>query len=180
MKELFELFVTFLKIGGLTFGGGYVMLPIIQKEVVDIKGWATDSEIVDCFAVAQCTPGAISVNAASLIGYRRRGIPGAIFSTAGLVLPSLVIIIVIASFIQNFSELPAVKSAFAGIRVVVAVFVVNAVIRLLKSTLTDKICGCIFALSFIAAAFLNVSPILIIVFASIAGIVLKGIGGKKS
>ncbi len=116
MKELFTLFWTFCKIGGLTFGGGYAMLPMIQKEIVENKKWATDEEVMNYYAVGQCTPGVIAVNTASFIGYKIKGIPGAVFATVGVVFPSLLIIMTIAFFLQNFAELTIVKEAFAAVR----------------------------------------------------------------
>ena len=113
MKELLDMFFTFARIGGLTFGGGYAMLPMLQKEVVEHRGWATEDELMDYYAVGQCTPGVIAVNTATFIGYKQRGVIGAIFATLGVVFPSLVIIITIAAFVSNFADLPAVKNAFA-------------------------------------------------------------------
>ena len=107
MKELFELFWMFFRIGGFTFGGGYAMLPMIQHEIVEKRKWATDEEIMNYYAVGQCTPGVIAVNTATFIGYKRKGIPGGIFATLGVIAPSIVIITVIAAFIGNFSHIPA-------------------------------------------------------------------------
>ena len=119
MKELFDLFWTFCKIGALTFGGGYAMLPLIQREIVENKKWSTEKEILDYYAVGQCTPGVIAVNTATFIGYKLRGIIGGIVATLGVIFPSIVIILIIATFLQNFADLAIVQSAFAGIRVAV-------------------------------------------------------------
>lgn len=116
MKELLDMFLTFARIGGFTFGGGYAMLPMLQKEVVNGRHWATDEELMDYYAIGQCTPGIIAVNTATFVGYKNRGIPGAIAATLGVIAPSLVIIMIIAAFISNFIELSFVSSAFAGIR----------------------------------------------------------------
>ena len=132
MRELIDMFLTFARIGGLTFGGGYAMLPMLQKEVVEKKHWATEDELMDYYAVGQCTPGVIAVNTATFVGYRRRGIAGGIFATAGVVAPSLVIITLIAAFIRNFAELAAVKNAFAGLRVCVCVLIFNAERRMCR------------------------------------------------
>ena len=114
MKELFDLFWTFCKIGALTFGGGYAMLPLIQREIVENKKWSTEKEILDYYAVGQCTPGVIAVNTATFIGYKLRGIIGGIVATLGVIFPSIVIILIIATFLQNFADLAIVQSAFAG------------------------------------------------------------------
>ncbi len=122
-----ELFWTFAKIGAFTFGGGYAMLPMIQAEVVSKKHWATDDDILDYFAVGQCTPGVIAVNTASFVGYYRKGIPGCIAATLGVIFPSLVIILVIAALLSSFASIPLVQHALGGIRIAVAVLIVQAV-----------------------------------------------------
>ena len=127
MKELLDLFLTFARIGGLTFGGGYAMLPMLQKEVVERRGWATNEELMDYYAIGQCTPGIIAVNTATFVGNRTRGAVGGVVATLGVVFPSLVIITIIAAFIRNFADLAVVKNAFAGIRVCVFVLILNAV-----------------------------------------------------
>ena len=112
---LWQLFVSFARVGVLTFGGGYAMIPMLEREIVDRRGWATSEELMDYYAVGQCTPGVIAVNTATFIGYKTAGNLGGIVATLGVVFPSLLIISVIAGIIQNFSDIPAVKSAFAGI-----------------------------------------------------------------
>ena len=128
MSELFTLFLAFARIGGLTFGGGYAMLPMLQKEVVEKYHWATEEELMDYYAIGQCTPGVIAVNTATFVGQKRRGVVGGIFATLGVVAPSLVIVCIIAAFISNFADLPAVQNAFAGVRVCVCVLIFNAVV----------------------------------------------------
>lgn len=110
LKEMADLFFTFARIGGLTFGGGYAMLPMLQKEVVENRGWATEEELTDYYAIGQCTPGIIAINTATFVGYRRFGVLGGVVATAGVVFPSLVIITIIAAFISNFADLPDRKS----------------------------------------------------------------------
>ena len=132
MNEYLDLFLTFARIGGLTFGGGYAMLPMLQREVVEKRGWATEGELMDYYAIGQCTPGIIAVNTATFIGHKNKGILGGIIATLGVVFPSLVIITIIAAFISNFAELAVVQNAFAGIRVCVCVLILNAVIKLWK------------------------------------------------
>ena len=137
LKELLTLFLTFAKVGVMTFGGGYAMLPILQREVVENKGWATDEELTDYFAIGQCTPGVIAVNTATFIGQKRRGILGGIAATLGVVFPSLVIIAALAGVITTFSHLTWVQHAFAGIRVCVCVLIFNAVLKLWKGAVKD-------------------------------------------
>ncbi|MGX4599209.1 chromate transporter [Faecalimicrobium sp. JNUCC 81] len=173
MSELFDLFKTFFRIGGLTFGGGYAMLPMLEKEVVEQRKWTTSEELLDYYAVGQATPGIIAVNTATFVGYKVRGIVGAFFATLGVVFPSLVIILIIASFLQNFAQYEVVKYAFSGVRVAVAVLVLNAIINLWKNSVVDKIGVVIFVVTFILGAFLNISPIYIVIGASVLGLILK-------
>ena len=179
MKELFDLFLTFAKVGVMTFGGGMAMLPILQREVVENKKWATDEELTDYFAIGQCTPGIIAVNTATFIGQKRRGILGGIFATLGIVFPSLVIITVLAGLITNFSHLEWVQHAFAGIRVCVCVLIFNAVLKLWKSAVRDAWCGYIFGAVLGFALFTSLSPVIYVLFAAVAGIVIKNLGGGK-
>lgn len=179
MRELVELFITFAKVGVMTFGGGYAMLPILQREVCENKKWATDAEIMDYYAIGQCTPGIIAVNTATFIGNKRKGTVGGIIATLGMVFPSLVIITLIAAVINNFADLAWVQNAFAGIRVCVCVFILNAVIKLWKSAVIDVWTVIIFTLVFLGAVFLNVSPVIYVIAAAIAGIVLTTMGVRK-
>ena len=182
MKELLDMFFTFARIGGLTCGGGYAMLPMLQKEVVEKRGWATEDELMDYYAVGQCTPGVIAVNTATFIGAKQKGILGSIFATAGVISPSIVIIGIIAAFISNFAELAAVKNAFAGIRVCVCVLIFNAVAKLYKKAVIDLPTTVIFVLVFLGSVLFDVSPAVYVVLAGTAGILLKnfsaGKGGK--
>ena len=128
MKKLWRLFLAFARVGVMTFGGGYAMIPILEREIVDRQGWASSEELMDYYAVGQCTPGVIAVNTATFIGYKVAGPLGGVFATLGVVFPSLVIITVIAGVLTRFADIPAVKSAFAAIRVCVCVLIFNAVL----------------------------------------------------
>lgn len=158
MKELLELYCAFFRVGAVTFGGGYAMLPIIQREVVERKKWATEEEMADYYAISQCTPGAIAVNVATFIGRKYAGIAGGVIATLGVVSPSAVIICVIAALIHNFAEISWVKDAMGGIRVCVCVFIFNAVVRLIKSAVTDKVTLGLYLVLFAAAVFLTFLP----------------------
>ena len=173
MKELWNLFFAFARIGGLTFGGGYAMLPMLQKEVVEKNGWATEEELMDYYAIGQCTPGVIAVNTATFVGQKTRGIAGGIIATLGVVFPSLVIISIIAAFIGNFSHLPAVQNAFAGVRVCVCVLIFNAVTKLWKKSVADKAGLVIFLAVFAGSVLLDLSPVLYVLMAGVAGVVIK-------
>lgn len=175
MKLLLDLFFTFAKVGSLTFGGGYAMLPILQKEIVDNKKWATEEELVDYYAIGQCTPGVIAINTATFIGYKTNGLLGGIISTLGLIFPSLIIITIITAFIGNFSELPVVQYAFSGIRVCVAVLIFNTVLNLLKKSIIDKGTLFIFILILYISLFTNLSPIISVIISACLGIIIKNL-----
>lgn len=137
MKQYLDLFFTFSKIGVCTFGGGYAMLPILQRELVDNKGWATEEELADYYAVGQCTPGVIAVNTATFVGYNRMGWLGGVVATLGVVFPCLVIIMAIAAFLSNFMHLDVVVHAFNGVRAGVVALIFSSVLKLLKTSLVD-------------------------------------------
>ena len=180
MKKLLQLFFAFAKIGAVTFGGGYAMLPILQRDIVNKNGWATDDELLDYFAIGQCTPGIIAVNTATFIGYKQKGVLGGIAATLGVIFPSVVIISIIAAFVTNFAKLPVVKYAFNGIRVCVCVLILNAVVKLSKGSLIDKwTCG-IFAAVFILSMFLDISAAILVLAAGLAGYLIKRFTRKEN
>lgn len=179
MKILLELFFTFAKVGVMTFGGGYAMLPILQREVVESKKWATEDELTDYFAIGQCTPGVIAVNTATFIGQKLGGILGGIVATLGVVFPSLVIISLLAGIIEAFSHIVWVQYAFGGIRVCVCVLILNAVVKLLKKSVVDIPTAIIFAIVALGSITLDVEPVIFVLLAAVSGIVIKGIGGKQ-
>ena len=177
MKELLRLFLAFAKIGGFTFGGGYAMLPILQREIVDKRQWSTQEELMDYFAIGQCTPGIIAVNTATFIGYKRKGVFGGIFATLGVVAPSVVIITVIAAFIRNFQHIEMVQWAFEGIRAAVVALILSAVIKLGKKSLVDAATVAIFLIVAVLSAVTDLSPAIFVVAAGFCGLLLKG--GKR-
>ncbi len=179
---LLDLFLTFARIGGLTFGGGYAMLPMLQKEVVESKKWATEEELLDYYAVGQCTPGIIAVNVATFIGQKTRGVIGGIVATLGVVAPSFVIILALATLIQHFAEYPVVVHALAGIRVAVAALIVSAIVKLWKKGVKDLLGIIVFAVVVLLSLVLDVSPIIIVVTAMLFGILygrLRAKAGKE-
>ena len=180
LKQLGGLFITFAVVGVTTFGGGYAMLPALQREVVEKRRWATDEEVMDWYAIGQCTPGVIAVNTATFVGQTQAGVLGGMFATLGVVFPSLVIITIIAAFIQNFAHLPAVQSAFAGIRVCVCVLILNAVVKLWKKSVVDWKTLLIFIAVFACSVFLSISPVIYVLAAAIAGIIVKELEARKS
>ena len=168
-----QLFRAFFRVGLLTFGGGYAMLPILRREVVESHPWCTDEELADYYAVGQCTPGIIAVNTATFVGQKLAGIPGALLATYSLTLPSFVIILIIAAVLQNFADYAIVKNAFAGIRVAVVALVLNAVLKLLKTAVKDKFTLFIFLAVFLLASIFSVSPVVYVVAAGLLGVAVK-------
>ena len=194
MNLYLDLFLTFAGVGVCTFGGGYAMLPILQREIVEKKEWATEAELTDYFAIGQCTPGVIAVNTATFVGQKQKSIPGGIVATLGLVFPSIVIILVIAAFLQNFADLPVVIHAFAGVRACVCALILSSVLKLRKSSLVDGPTAVIFAVVLVLAvignfiafdgntplgALLNflLSPVVLVVAAGVAGLCIRGAKG---
>lgn len=178
MKELIDLFWTFCRIGGLTFGGGYAMLPMLQKEVVETKKWATEEELLDYYAVGQCTPGIIAVNTATFIGYKLRGVSGAVAATLGVVFPSLVIIMAIAAFLQNFTDNMYVQYAFNGIRVAVCVLVFHTILKLWKSSVVDKLGITLVILTLLLGIIFGLSPVYLVIASILIGLItfkMKGV-----
>ena len=192
MNLYLDLFLTFAKVGICTFGGGYAMLPILQREVVEKKSWASDEELTDYFAIAQCTPGVIAVNTATFVGQKQKGVPGGVLATLGVVFPSVVIIMILAAFIQNFAHLPVVIHAFAGIRACVCALILSSILKLAKKSLADLpsilIYVAILALAVIgnfvsfhhAVLDFLFSPVVLVVLAGLAGLCVRAAkGGLK-
>jgi len=179
MNKLLDLFFTFARIGGLTFGGGYAMLPMLQKEVVEKRKWATEEELMDYYALGQCTPGIIAVNTATFVGQNTAGNLGGIVATLGVVFPSLIIITLIAMFLQNFADLAIVQNAFAGIRVCVCVLVFNAVVKLWKKAVVDKKTLIVFLLVMIGSFAFDIAPTIFVILAAAFGIIAKVLFASK-
>ena len=179
MKEYLDMFLTFARIGGLTFGGGYAMLPILQREVVETRKWVTEEEVLDYYAIGQCLPGIIMVNTMIFIGQKRRGTLGGIAAALGTVCPALIIITIIAAVLSGFAEAPVVKSAFAGIRVCVCVLIFNAVMKLWKSSVIDWKCLVIFILVAFGSLFTDITPVLFVVASAVVGIAISCLGVKS-
>ena len=173
MKKYAELFLTFAKIGVMTFGGGMAMLPMLQREIIETKHWTTEDELADYYAIGQCTPGIIAVNTATFIGNKHAGKIGGIIATMGVVFPSLIIITFLANIIERYAETPIVKSAFSGIQVAVCVLIFNSVMKLAKKSVIDKMTAFIFAAVLLGSYFISVSPVIFIIIAAIIGILVK-------
>ena len=179
MKELLQLYGAFFRIGLFTFGGGYAMLPMLQREVVNKYRWATDEELLDCYAIGQCTPGVIAVNTATYVGYTRRGVIGALAATLGILSPSLLIITIIAIALSPFMSNPYVARAFAGIRVAVCALIASSVVKLAKKSVKDVPGIVLCVAAFVCVAVLGSSPIWVTLGAALCGLVLGKVREKK-
>jgi chromate transporter len=185
VKELWELYLAFVKLGCVNFGGGYAMLPLLERELVTKRGWTTTEELRDYFAIGQCTPGIIALNVSTFIGNKKRGVPGAIAATAGFLAGPILIIILIAAFLRNFAELEAVKHAFAGIRVCVCVLILQAVLRLWKSSVVDVFTFVLYIVVFALNAFSGYLPVkvpaaVLVIFAGLAGLAASVYKNRKA
>ncbi|HEY5621224.1 MAG TPA: chromate transporter [Pontiella sp.] len=169
---LSELFLTFFRISFITIGGGYVMFPLLKHEVVDAKGWLTDEEMVDYYALGQSIPGIIAMNTSTLIGYRKRGIPGAAAAAAGMALPSLIVILLVSVFLLEFFEHPWVQKAFSGIRCAVVALMVTAVWKVGARSVNSPLQIAIAVIAFAAIAGCQAHPVLIIAAGGVLGFVL--------
>ena len=173
---LWSLFSAFFRIGILTFGGGYAMLPMLERECVEKYGWAPREELLDYYAIGQCTPGIIAVNVATFIGTKERGALGAAIATLGVITPSVIIILLIATLLNNFAELPVVIHAFAGIRCAVCVLMINAVIKLIRSNVKNIMGIVICIAAFLLTVIFNMTPVFPVLGAGIVGL---GVGALK-
>lgn len=178
-KKIFSLFMTFFKIGAFTFGGGYAMIPLIQREIAENHKWITNDDILDIIAISESTPGPISVNSATFVGYKVAGVLGAAFSTFGLVLPSYIIITIVAFFLDKFSHLQAVEFAFNGIRAGVLVLIIKALISMYKQCPKNIVAYIVMALAFMGAAILDINALIVLVCCAIIGLVTYNVALRR-
>lgn len=178
MNEYLDLYTTFVRIGCVTFGGGYAMLPILERELVDKKHWTTMDDLRDYFSIGQCTPGIIALNVSTFIGEKKKGVPGALLATTGFLTGPIIIILIIASFLTNFAEQPIVQHAFAGIRVCVCVLIVQAVLRLWKKSIVDGFTLFLYLVIFVLNAFSGILPVripaaVLVIIAGVVGVLMS-------
>ncbi len=170
MKELIDLYVSFFKVGILTFGGGMAMLPMLTSELVEKRKWVTEEEILDYFAIGQCTPGIIAVNTATFVGYKRRKALGGLMATLGVISPSIIIITIVAAFLGNISDNPYVQKALWGIRVAACALILEGILKIGRKGIKDAFGIIVFLLAFLAVLFLGVKSVIIVIIAIIVGI----------
>ena len=178
LKRLKTLFITFFKIGAFTFGGGYAMIPLIQKEVVDNQKWVTDDDILEIIAIAESTPGPIAINTATFIGYKTCGFFGSFFATLGVVLPSFVVIMIVAYLLKDFAKYTVVKYAFFGIRAGVLALLLKSFWTMLKKCPKNAVAYFIAGIAFIASI-LSLNTLVIIIPAAVIGLVASFIASKR-
>jgi len=179
LQRIKKLFLVFFRIGAFTFGGGYAMIPLIQKEIVDENHWIDEKDVVDIFAIVQSLPGVIAINSSTFVGYRVAGLPGALAATVGVVLPAFIVISVIAYFFYDFKDIPAVAAAFEGIRAGVVALITFAVQRLWKPSVKDNIGLVLAVASFLTVVATDINSIYILLVAAILGLILRPILAKK-
>ena len=175
---MWELYCAFFQVGILTFGGGYAMLPMLQRVIITEKKWATEEEVMDYYAIGQVTPGVIAVNTATFIGYKQKKAAGGIVATLGVISPSLIIIMILAGIISRFSDLVIIQHAFNGIRVVVCALVAKAVWGMMKKGVKDPLTLGICIAAFVAVGLCDISPIPMVIICCLLGILVRG--GRKS
>lgn len=169
MSNILKLFISFLKIGAFSFGGGYAMLPLIKKEIIEVRGWMTIKEFIDILAVVEMTPGPVAINSATFLGHEVAGIPGAIAATTAVVLPSIVVILIIAHFLNKFKNSPYVKWAFKGIRPVILGLIISASITVARDSIRDVKSFILGGILFYFISFKDLHPIIAIIIAGIVG-----------
>lgn len=179
LLKVVTLFVTFLKIGAFTFGGGYAMIPLIEREIVQKKKWISDEDILNIIAISESTPGPIAINSATFVGYKIAGFWGAICSTLGVVIPSFFVILIISVILRRFEDIQVIKYAFNGIRAGVLALIIKALISMYRQCPKNILSYIIIAASFLTVAFFKVNVLLVIVCCGIAGISASVIADRR-
>ena len=179
IKNLFNLYFSFAKIGTFTIGGGLAMMPMMQSELIQKRKWITDEELIDYYAVGQSTPGIVAVNVATFVGYKQMGIIGGIFATLGMVTPSLVIIMILASLINSINDFPIIQKALKGINVAVAALLTSTIINFMKKTIKKFTNAIFMMISFLLVFVFKLPSFWIILFALLIGVVLTYKEKKK-
>lgn len=172
-KLLLDIYLTFLRLGAMSFGGGYAMIPLIEREVVEKKKWVDKEKIVDIFAVAESLPGAIALNSSAFVGYSIGGIPGTVAALLGNLTPSVLIILSLSILFAQVSSNPVVKSAFRGVYPTIVGLICYAGYKIGKTALRDKLCISVMLVAFILTTFLHVKPIPIIIGGAVLGVILS-------
>ncbi len=179
MKLLLNLFLSFARIGGLTFGGGLAMLPMLKYELVEKRGWVTEDEIMDYYAIGQCTPGIIAVNTATFVGYKKKGVIGGIVATLGMITPSVIIILLVATVLNIFMGNEILAHALNGIRAAACALIASTVVTLAKKSITDILCAVICVAALLCSLLLDVPSVAVIAAAGLLGVVTGIVRARK-
>jgi chromate transporter len=172
MKQYIEIFLVFMKMGVITFGGGYAMMPIIERELINKRGWVTSEEVMDYYTIAQVTPGIIAVNVSTFVGHKRAGVVGGVLATCGFVFLPVCAVVLIGLCLRNFADLPVVKHAFGGIRVAVGALILQTIWKMRKGAFKDKVSIIICALSFVMSVVFGANPVILVAAFGLLGLVL--------
>lgn len=175
MKTAFELYLSFLKIGSLMFGSGYTMLPLLSHEIVEYRGWITEDELMDAYALSQCVPGVIAVNTAAFVGQKRGGWGGAAAAVLGVITVPIVAILLVATVLMQFWNSPTMVNVFNGVRVAVAAVITNAVVQLIRANVKNWLGIALCVVGFVIIAILHLSPVFVVLLAIVVGLVLWGV-----
>lgn len=179
IKQLLNLYLVFAKVGTFTIGGGLAMMPMLQKELIDKRHWITEDELLDYYAVGQSTPGVVAVNVSTFVGYKQLGILGGVIATLGMITPSLVIIMILAKFINSISDYPYVQKALNGVNVAVAALLTSVVVNFCKKTIKKPINVVFMLAAFVVVFFLKVPSFYVIIAALVTGIIITAVKLKK-
>lgn len=179
IKQLLKLYLVFAKVGTFTIGGGLAMMPMLQKELIDKRHWITEDELLDYYAVGQSTPGIVAVNVSTFVGYKQLGILGGVIATLGMITPSLVIIMILAKFINSISDYPYVQKALNGVNVAVAALLTSVVVNLCKKTIKKPINVVFMLVAFVIVFFLKVPSFYVIIAALVTGVIITAVKLKK-
>jgi chromate transporter len=172
LKSYLSVFLAFLKLGVITFGGGYAMIPVVDRELIKKRGWVTMDEVMDYYTIAQITPGIIAINLSTFVGYKQKGPLGGILATIGFIIPGVTLITALALFLSNFADIPTVQHAFAGIRIAVGALILDTVIKMVKGVFKDIKALLIYLIAFALSAIWNASPMLIVLGAGLVGLAI--------
>ncbi|MCL2880467.1 MAG: chromate transporter [Treponema sp.] len=179
MKELLELFWVFIVIGATAFGGGYSLLPILERELIKKRGWINMDEVMDYFSIAQITPGIIAINVATFVGCKRRGVIGGIIATVAFIIPGTILMILVSIFFSRFAEMKIVSHAFSGIRIAVGALLLSTIIKLARGFFKNIKAVIIFVITLALSAVFKISPVLIVLGAGLAGFIFFPVWRKK-
>ena len=180
MKELLKIYLKFLKIGSVTFGGGYAMLPILRREIVEKEKWLTEEEIMDFYAIGQSMPGIIAINVGGFIGYMRKKAPGAVAAALGVVSPCLIIITIIAACLSNFQDNVYVRHALSAVSVCVCALILDSIIAMWKKGVKDIFGFVLFAVMLTAMTFTRANPVLLVILSALCGKLCKSVQARKA